>query len=396
MTDIDLPPIIATLMMVKNQPPHYGKNDDISDSSGDEEYRHNKSLFKFISTLSRDLQCPVCLDLLKRPLMLSCLHSFCTSCLPELNINQSITCPVCRAITKLTEKGLDSLPVNRDLSNISDSIKRAFDFCPKFCDSCLDKRVTRKCEQCLSFLCRDCCERAHRGKNSNHNIMISSGSDFDVEHHIEKEDEPDPPAYLPFNITKKKAITIFRDWIGSLWFAPSDLNQNLTVRYVKAVYLPYWVFEACTQTNYGAYIVTGASPIPQITNSNTILANTKFEKRWSKKENIFSHRYCKSTIANEKLIDKDLLNQMNSWEVKLLGYNESMTPDPRILTLAYMVDEKNAWDTTQRKVKQLDREACEEKLHHTIPMGTYKDTFVETSIQTVASQRAFLPVIFKN
>ncbi|EFA81724.1 hypothetical protein PPL_05718 [Heterostelium album PN500] len=401
MLAIDIQPSLMCLMMVKNPPHQYAtKKDDISDSSGDEDYRSSsRNLFKFFSALSNDVKCPVCFEILNRPLMLSCLHSFCTSCLQEVTNNQSVTCPLCRCVTKLSEKGIDGLPINRDLTNVCESIKKAFEFCPKVCDHCFQKKVTRKCEQCCIFLCKGCCDTLHAKRNSHHTIIISDGSsvdDFDVESHVQIENEFDPPLYLPFNITRKKCTTIFRDWVRSLWFAPSDLNEKLVLRYIKPVYLPYWIFEAHTTTRYGATMSNGNTSIPQLGGTNNINIG-KYEKNWVAKTNLFSNKYRQATIANNKLIDRDLLIQVQSWELSNIPSAEvTCPPDPKILTLAYLLDETTAWKkNAEVRIKQKDKELCEERVKSNCPIGSnIKDIFVDTSVTSVASQRVFLPCYF--
>jgi len=60
-----------------------------------------------------------------------------------------------------------------------------------------------------------------------------------------------PESILPFSITHKKAKEIFADWIGSLWFAPSELKALVdTDKSMTGHYLPYWLYDADTSTYY--------------------------------------------------------------------------------------------------------------------------------------------------
>lgn len=49
------------------------------------------------SKLQEDLSCPVCKDIFKDPVILSCKHSFCNDCLQKYWANKNdLGCPVCK------------------------------------------------------------------------------------------------------------------------------------------------------------------------------------------------------------------------------------------------------------------------------------------------------------
>ena len=60
-----------------------------------------------------------------------------------------------------------------------------------------------------------------------------------------------PGAILPFKIPRNKALQLFREWLGSLWFAPEGLKEQ-AVREggIKGMYIPYWTFDTGTITWY--------------------------------------------------------------------------------------------------------------------------------------------------
>lgn len=60
-----------------------------------------------------------------------------------------------------------------------------------------------------------------------------------------------PRSLLPFSIEKKQAISIFDEWIGSRWFAPSSLkDHSKRDEKLVGIYLPYWTYDSQTYSQY--------------------------------------------------------------------------------------------------------------------------------------------------
>ncbi|MEP3844387.1 MAG: primosomal protein N' (replication factor Y) - superfamily II helicase [Paracoccaceae bacterium] len=70
-------------------------------------------------------------------------------------------------------------------------------------------------------------------------------TDTGVHRHIK------PKGILPFALEEKSARTAMTNWLGQLWFAPSGLQEYARKgRALQGVYVPYWTFDADTQTAY--------------------------------------------------------------------------------------------------------------------------------------------------
>jgi len=64
-----------------------------------------------------DISCPVCQEIFKAPVLLSCSHSFCKECLRQFwRIKTTKECPVCRR-----RSSKDDPPCNRVLKNLCES-----------------------------------------------------------------------------------------------------------------------------------------------------------------------------------------------------------------------------------------------------------------------------------
>jgi len=60
-----------------------------------------------------------------------------------------------------------------------------------------------------------------------------------------------PRGLMPFVLTENAAQKAMTDWLGQLWFAPSGLRQYARKgRRLTGVYVPYWTYDAQTNSRY--------------------------------------------------------------------------------------------------------------------------------------------------
>ena len=120
-----------------------------------------------LKKLDAQLECSICFDTFKQPKLLPCFHVFCKSpCLEKLVAKggHSLTCPTCRHIVPLSEKGVDGLQsdfhIDR-LFEIRDAFNKAAEPTETQCGNCEDDKATGYCRDCGDFLCDDC-QAAHK------------------------------------------------------------------------------------------------------------------------------------------------------------------------------------------------------------------------------------------
>ncbi|MBQ9790395.1 MAG: hypothetical protein IJW24_02240 [Clostridia bacterium] len=61
-----------------------------------------------------------------------------------------------------------------------------------------------------------------------------------------------PDAIIPFVVSRDKAISIFREWIGSRKFAPNNLKQMAKLGKISGLYIPAWNFSFRLVVGYNA------------------------------------------------------------------------------------------------------------------------------------------------
>jgi DNA-directed RNA polymerase subunit RPC12/RpoP len=59
-----------------------------------------------------------------------------------------------------------------------------------------------------------------------------------------------PGGLLPFSITSEQATSELRQWLSSRWFAPDDLIRFAQPESINGVYIPYWMYDTYTSTDY--------------------------------------------------------------------------------------------------------------------------------------------------
>ena len=132
-----------------------------------------------------------------------------------------------------------------------------------------------------------------------------------------------PKSLLPFQIPQKKAQELFKQWIGSLWFAPSKLKKIMTGEYkLKGYYLPHWTYDSKTHTKY--YGERGN--VYYINVERTVLVNGQEERQtvreariqWIPVSGAVEKFFDDITVGASKTISHTILDRLEPWHTNLL------------------------------------------------------------------------------
>ena len=136
-----------------------------------------------IKKLDTKLECLICLDTFKQPKLLPCYHVFCKSpCLEKLvtKDGRSLTCPTCRHIVPLSDKGVAGLQSDfhvDHLFEIRDAFDKAAESSKTQCGNCEERKATGYCRDCRDFLCNNC-QAAHQALKLTRSHQIVSRQEF--------------------------------------------------------------------------------------------------------------------------------------------------------------------------------------------------------------------------
>ncbi len=139
-----------------------------------------------IKKLNAKLECSICLDTFKQPKLLPCYQVFCKSpCLEKLATKdgRSLTCPTCRHIVPLSERGVAGLQLDFHIDNlfeIRDAFDKAAESSKTQCGNCEERKATGYCRDCGDFMCNNC-QAAHQALKLTRSHQIVNLRDFQKE-----------------------------------------------------------------------------------------------------------------------------------------------------------------------------------------------------------------------
>ena len=136
--------------------------------------------------VKEELTCAICQDLVNKPKILPCLHSFCTGCLKEwsgrlANLDPSkrhLECPLCRAKVLLsTSRAVEELPSHFSAIRLVEMVRLQEQAGSKkvtpICQSCDDEKAVSFCSECVIFLCEFCEKYQKKTKATKEHKIIS-------------------------------------------------------------------------------------------------------------------------------------------------------------------------------------------------------------------------------
>lgn len=161
----------------------------------------------------------------------------------------------------------------------------------------------------------------------------------------------EPQGLLPFGVDEGQARERLKRWLGSLWFAPSSLAKLARPKQrLRGIYVPYWAFDARSQTDYRGQRGT----VHRVTRRVQVMRNGK--SQWTtRSQNVTRWRSVSGQVAREFedfLIQADgglealADRRFSSWDT---GALEAYNPDylPGYEARLYGMDLVSGWQAAQ-------------------------------------------------
>lgn len=138
-----------------------------------------------------------------------------------------------------------------------------------------------------------------------------------------------PKGVAPFQLNESEAREAMRRWLGRLWFAPSELKEYARAgRPMQGIYVPYWTFDADTQTQYSGM----RGDVYHVTQYVTVMQDGKARRvarqvpkiRWTPRSGRVKRWFDDVLVLASRALPKKYTDRLAPWDLAAL---EPYRPD---------------------------------------------------------------------
>jgi hypothetical protein len=204
----------------------------------------------------------------------------------------------------------------------------------------------------------------------------------------ETKDAITPETLLPVKLDNSHVRDIVKTWVRSRWFAPNALQSGALTDTLKAIYIPYWTFDASAHADWtatsGDYYYTTESYVDSKGQRQTRQVQ---HVRWYPTSGNLDHFFDDELIPGTVGVRMDLLQKVEPFPT------QNLKPyDPAFLrgwtVERYQVDLRRA---SQLNVEQMNRE-IEGLCAAQVPGDTHRDLQVRTAYAKRTFKHILVPV----
>ena len=132
-----------------------------------------------------------------------------------------------------------------------------------------------------------------------------------------------PKALLPFAVTEDQARDAYRQWLGKLWFAPSELKKYAREdTSLNGVYIPYWTYDSDTETRYrgergDVYYVTKIVTV--VVNGRRVRQRRQVPKiRWTRVSGRTHRHFDDVLVGATQTLPRKITDWLEPWDLSNL------------------------------------------------------------------------------
>lgn len=197
-----------------------------------------------------------------------------------------------------------------------------------------------------------------------------------------------PAGILPFTFPQKQALSRFKEWMNEGWFHPNDLQALAKLEKIRGVYLPFWTYDAHTESTWTADAGYHYYETESYTDSEGKTQTRQVQKtNWVPVSGYLSHFFDDVTIIASKGISQADIQTVYPFDMKeVVNYDSQYVLgwDCEV----YQRDVKEGFQMADAIIDNNLREMCGKK----VPGDTYKNLKVSTHKTNLTFKHILLPI----
>jgi hypothetical protein len=201
-----------------------------------------------------------------------------------------------------------------------------------------------------------------------------------------------PKSLLPFKITQKEGVAIFRRWIQGLWFAPNDLKSYAQSEgKLAGIYEPFWTFDASATSVYRGERGENYSETETFSafeNGKSVTKTRKVNKiRWKSVGGTVWNQFDDVLVMASRSLPRKYADRLEPWDLpNLVPYADDYLSGFR--AESYQVDLPSGFETARGVMDERIRAS----IRRDIGGDHQRIHSVQTSYDNITFKHILLPV----
>ncbi|MDY0019816.1 MAG: hypothetical protein RBT47_07435 [Anaerolineae bacterium] len=165
-----------------------------------------------------------------------------------------------------------------------------------------------------------------------------------------------PRFLVPFRVTIENCLVAARQWLGSSWMVPVDLQRLAALAGFTSIYIPFWTFDAVATAGWKAEV--GHTESERYYDDGEWKTRTRTVWRWESGNVRLT--FDDVLTAGTARISHVLLPQIQEYDLQqLVPYEPSYLAGHH--AQAYDIPLEPAWETARQQMREETRTACHDQ-----------------------------------
>jgi ribosomal protein S27E len=170
-----------------------------------------------------------------------------------------------------------------------------------------------------------------------------------------------PRFLIPFKITPEQTLPLAKTWLGTGWYHPQALAENVAVRQFVSIYLPFWTFKAQVDAQWRAQV--GYQKTERVFNHRNKQWESRTRTDWVWEDGRVNLNVDDLLIPGTapKHLSHAILKQLYPFHmVDLVAYSPDYLAGWR--AQAYETTLTDAWEMGKQVIRDDAKQACYQKI----------------------------------